>query len=168
MRLPPLPRRTQLLLWSFLLATCPFGPASAGAYDDAIRACRAETAARLSVPLSEIQIAAVTANRKRPERVAVGWQTRGGSAGRCDVLNGNVLSWTIERQPPGETTFRTSPEDTCIRAVAREVGKRADDIDILDVERRDRDRAVVHWETYQGERGTCTVAGAAIEKLEFE
>lgn len=168
MRRKPLPRRTAPLLWLLLLAPCPLGPAAAGAYDDAIRACRAETAARLSVPLSEIQIAAVTANRKRPERVAVGWQVREGSTGRCDVLNGNVLSWTTERQPPGQTTFRTSPEDTCIRAVAREVGKRADDIDILDVEQRDRDRAVVYWETYQGDRGTCTVVGAVIEKLEFE
>jgi hypothetical protein len=89
-------------------------------------------------------------------------------AGHCDVLNKSVLSWQIDRQPPGPTSFRTTPEDVCIRAVAREVGKRADDVDVLDVEHIDRDRAVVHWETYQGDRGTCTVAGVAIEKLDFE
>lgn len=162
------PRRIAPLLWSFLMAACPVSGATAGANDNAIHACRAETASRLSVAASDIQIAAVTANRKRPERVAVQWQVRQGAQGRCDVLNASVLSWTLDREPPGTTMFRNSPEDVCIRAVAREVGKRADDIDIRDVEQKDRDRAVVHWETYQGDRGTCTVTGAAIENLEFE
>lgn len=168
MRLSPFPRLAAPLLGSFLLAASLPTPATAGAYDDAIRACRAETASRLSVLPNEVQIAAVTANRKRPERVAVRWQVRQETEGRCDVLNANVLSWTLEREPPGQKAFRTSPEDVCIRAVAREVGKRADDIDILDVEQKDRDSAVVHWETYQGDRGTCTVAGEAVKKLEFE
>lgn len=162
------PRRIALLIWSCLTMACPVSGAIAGTYDDAIRACRAETASRLSVVANDIQIAAVTANRKRPERVAVRWQVRQGTQGRCDVLNATVLSWTLDREAPGTTMFRTSPEDVCIRAVAREVGKRADDIDIRDIEQKDRDRAVVHWETYQGDRGTCTVAGAAIERLEFE
>lgn len=168
MQLSPLPWRAAPLLLLFLLAASLPGPAAAGAYDDAIRACRAETASRLSVLPSEVQIAAVTANRKRPERVAVRWQVRQETEGRCDVLNANVLSWTLERQPPGQKSFRISPEDVCIRAVAREVGKRADDIDIRDVVEKDRDRAVVYWETYQGDRGTCTVAGETVEELKFE
>lgn len=156
-----------MALWA-VLGAYPCAPAAAGSYDTAVQACRAETASRISLSPSDVRIASVGASPKRPERAVVRWQVPEGSQGRCDVLNGSVIAWAMEGKPAAPTNFRVTPEDICVRSVARHFGKRADDVDVIDVERKDRDHAVVHWETYQGDRGICRVAGIEVEKLEFK
>lgn len=129
----------------------------------AIEACGRETARRMSVPKQAVRIGNVQAQKSAPGRNAfsVEWFVPDGQKGRCECAGGTVLSWNA-------SPVHDSVDESCVRSVARRLGKRPADIDVLDIEGDERGLATVLWESYQGERGRCLVNRGLVEKVEFD
>jgi hypothetical protein len=133
----------------------------------AIDACGRETARRMSVPKQDVRIGNVQVQKDARGRssFSVEWSVPDGQKGRCECAGGTVLSWNAS--PAGDSS-RVMVDESCVRSVARRLGKRPADIDVLDIEGDEHGLATVLWESYQGERGQCRVNRGLVEKVEFD
>jgi hypothetical protein len=127
----------------------------------AIEACGRETARRLSVPKQDVRISNAQESTRGRNAFSVEWSVPDGQKGRCECAGGTVLSWNA-------TLAHVMVDESCVRSVARRLGKRPADVDVLDIEGDERGLATVLWETYQGERGRCRVNRGLVEKVEFD
>ena len=128
---------------------------------DAINGCRAETAARLRVAERDVTVERDEQGPRRGHDRPLRWSTARGDEGTCSYQHGRVASWTADHKAP-----RLDDETACISAVARLVKKRAEDVDIVDVEKNTQTSSTVYWSTYQGETGTCTAAEGRIKRVD--
>ena len=92
---------------------------------------------------------------------SVEWSVPDGQQGRCECAGSTVLSWNA-------SPAQVMADESCVRSVARRLGKRPADIDVLDIEGDEHGLATVLWEWYQGERGRCRVNRGLVEKVEFD
>ena len=147
------------------LAAPAQGALAADQAQDAINGCRAETAARLRVAERDVTVErAEPRSRQAHDGLRdspLHWSTARGDEGTCSYRHGRVASWTADHKAP-----RLDDETACISAVARLVKKRAEDVDIVDVEKNTQTSSTVYWSTYQGETGTCTAAEGRIKRVD--
>lgn len=157
---------------SITLMAVPTSPLARGnAYANAERACLETTADRLRIHRADVSIAGTEDISIRGDRLEVHWHSEAGAAGICVCIGSRVVSWEQREgaQAGGQSsTPELEPDSACAAAVATRIRKRTADVDIEEVEVRHRDRALVHWVSYQGERGTCLVENGQVKRIEIE
>jgi len=145
--------------------------ARGNAYANAERACRETTADRLRVHSSDVTIAGAGDISVRGDRLEVHWSSASGASGVCICIGARVVSWEQRsgaRAGGRRSSSSVDPGSACAASVAVRIKKRTSDVDIEEVEVRHRDKAVVHWVSYQGERGTCLIEHGQVKRVEFE
>jgi hypothetical protein len=129
--------------------------------DQALRACRQETATRLKIAEKDVVVQPDGAQEQQEGGQLFTWFAAGGAKGECKYENGRVASWETTRKGRG-----FEAESACIAAVAKLYRMRPEDVDIIDLEKRSQTASILSWMTYQGHTGKCRATQSRIESVE--
>jgi hypothetical protein len=129
--------------------------------DQALRACRQETATRLRIAEKDVVAQPGGAQEQQEGGQLFTWFATSGAKGECRYENGRVASWDITRRGR-----RFEAESACIAAVAKLYRMRPEDVDIIDIEKRSQTASILSWMTYQGQMGKCRATQSRIESVE--
>jgi hypothetical protein len=129
--------------------------------DQALGACRRETATRLKIAEKDV-VAQPGGAQEQPEGGQLfTWFATNGAKGECRYENGRVASWDITRK-----ARRFEAESACTAAVAKLYRMRPEDVDIIDIEKRSQTASILSWMTYQGHTGKCRATQSRIDSIE--